>query len=106
MNASFLALKVILLVMTFISGVISIGGETWIKGERGRRGRVTRRGWVAILAIALTVNLNFWKDYQTGKAADDAKQRERIAVLALDQLFSLNRAAVVKVEAQIGSEHS
>lgn len=105
MDKSFLALEAVLFAMTFISGIISIGGETWIRGEQGHRGHITRRGWVAILAIAITVGLSFWKDYQAEKATDDAKLRERIAVLALDQLFSLNRAAVVKVKAQIGSEH-
>lgn len=116
-------IKISLFVMSLVSGIVSIGGETWIKGDTGHRGRITRRGWIAILAIAMTILLNTWKDTQSetnqriaqnrvihklkeiGDTSTSARQKERLAALALDQLFSLNRSAVVKIRANIGSEH-
>src|SRR5262245_11293859 len=60
-------INIALLALAFASGIVAIGGETWLKGESGLKGKITRRGWSAVLLLALTLILGIIKEVQTNE---------------------------------------
>lgn len=139
-------LNLALLILAFADGIVAIGGETWRKGDSGRKGSITPRGWVAIVLLALTLavgmikeikindkeeasrqaeieyqkqllayqsQLHEWAqrvDFTTSKldtianTTEESGEKERLAGLALDSLFNLNRPAILKVKAKMAGE--
>jgi hypothetical protein len=88
-----LFINVLLLGLGFIGAISAIGGETWIKGAPLRE-RITRRGWISITCLILTLSLGIAKEYRSQrqlaaveyrKLAEDAHWQE-IRLSAYDEL--------------------
>jgi hypothetical protein len=56
-------INIILLLLGFIGAIVAIGGDTWHKGEKQLIRRITKRGWIAILVLALILALGIVKEF-------------------------------------------
>jgi S1-C subfamily serine protease len=121
-----IAVNIALLLLTLITALISIGGETWDKTTR----RITKRGYLAIVAFILIFALAAYKEYRSSDERERTKKevdrnsadlhqlvvtttkisnREFVdpseaAKQTLNRLLSVHRSAAAKITAQIGQE--
>ena len=62
------AINVGLLLLGFVGAIAAIGGDTWRKGENSVLQRITRRGWVSIIALMLALTLGVAKEFRLRSA--------------------------------------
>lgn len=56
---------------TLVLGIVAIGGETWNNEQQNFLARITRRGWIAVVFLAVTFCLTIVKELQ---ATQDQKE--------------------------------
>lgn len=66
------AINVGLLFLGFLGAAAAIGGDTWHRGDDPALMRITRRGWLAIIALSLTLFLGVAKEFRARDAAENA----------------------------------
>jgi len=65
-------INIALLLLGFVTAIVSIGGETWKK----ERKQITRRGWIAICSFTLTFVLGAWKEWRSVNERSQAKSAQ------------------------------
>jgi hypothetical protein len=71
-----IAINVALLLLGFLGAVAAFGGETWHKGEEPVLKRITKRGWISISALSLTLALGIAKEFRARTAAEASAQAQ------------------------------
>ena len=61
-----------LLIVGFAGAIIAIGGDTWHKGTEPVLQRITKRGWLSIVALSLTTMLGVIKEFRAAETAEVA----------------------------------
>ena len=71
-------LNIILAALGFGVALAPIGGETWNKKEPKLLKRITRRGWIAIILLSLSLVATIYKEKETSRRdIESDKQRQK-----------------------------
>ena len=65
--------NIIIAVFGLVGTLAAFGGETWIKGKESLFKRITKRGWIALIALLITFTVGIQKEikgYRESKLAD------------------------------------
>jgi hypothetical protein len=70
--------NILIAVFGLIGTLAAFGGDTWTKGSEPLLKRVTRRGWIALLALLITFTIGIIKEIKGNKISeiDTAKKIE------------------------------
>lgn len=60
-----LLINVFLLMFGFVGAAVAIGGKTWLETPSELYKGITKRGWIAITCLVLTLILGIWKEIRT-----------------------------------------
>jgi len=80
-----ITINIILLLAGFVGAVAAIGGDTWHKGEATLLKRITRRGWLSVFALSLTLSLGVAKEFRSQKSEADLIASRKAAENKLEE---------------------
>ncbi|MEW8626583.1 MAG: hypothetical protein AB2551_12580 [Candidatus Thiodiazotropha sp.] len=96
-----IAINIALLMAGFIGAVAAIGGDTWHKGDDPVLQRITKRGWLSIVALSLTLGLGVVKEISAVDASKEAKEAQKALRQQLsDAAISLTNAEKAREKLQ------
>ena len=91
-------LSVLLAASTLVLGIVAIGGETWNKERDSLLDRVTHRGWIAILFIALSFILTVVKDIRSNTYQSELSQVQEELIGKQEQSIKISAILTEKHE--------
>jgi len=65
--------NILILILTFITAFVSIGGNTWVEEEG-----ITLQGWISIGSFALLLVLGIWKEIESWVTSEKRRPKPRI----------------------------
>lgn len=94
-------LNVMLLMLAFVTAFVAIGGETWKQGDASRRGLMTRRGWISVACLSMTLVLGIVKEVvnetELSKARAERLRSETQLRVKTEEIADLNRKIAATV---------
>ena len=57
-------INVSLLALGFVGAIAAVGGDTWRKADEPVLKRITKRGWLSIVAFSLTLTFGVVKEFR------------------------------------------